>query len=106
MALAAPLFADPILFYIQLVILVAALVTEVVAFVSCLTQRPDAFQAISTLPKGMWLALLGGSMLVSLLLASPSPVGIFGMIALSAALVYLVDIRPALRDAVNGTGSW
>jgi len=106
MALAVADFAHPIMQAIYVVLLIGSLITEMTAFVSCLTQRPDAFAAISTLPKGMWLALLGGSMLVSLLLASFNPVSIFGAIALCAALVYLVDIRPALRDAVNGTGSW
>jgi hypothetical protein len=28
------------------------------------------------------------------------------MIAVAAALVYLLDLRPALRDAVDGHGSW
>jgi hypothetical protein len=103
---AAPLFADPIMLVVGLVLTIAAVITEIVAFVHCLTQRHDAFAAINTLSKGIWLALLGGSMFLSLLLGFNPVTSIFGIIGLVAALVYLLDIRPALRDAVNGAGGW
>jgi hypothetical protein len=90
MAIAAPLFVDTVVFWINRLLLIFALVIEVVSFVHCLIQRPDAFPAINTLPKAGWLALIGGSMLVTLLSGS----------------VYLLDVRPALRDAAAGGGPW
>jgi len=100
----APLFYDVVVRYIDLTLLIGALVIEVVSFGHCLVQRPDGFPAINTLPKGGWLALTGGAILVTLL--SLSAVGILGMIAIAIAGVYLLDIRPALRDAVDGHGPW
>jgi hypothetical protein len=32
--------------------------------------------------------------------------GLFGLIAITVAAVYLLDIRPALRDAIDGHGPW
>jgi uncharacterized protein DUF2516 len=105
MGLAAPLVADQVVFYTNLVILLTTLVVQIIAFVHCLTQRADGFVAVGTLPKGAWLAILLGSILLNLLLWTTSVVG-FSILVLSAALVYLLDVRPALHDAVDGTGSW
>jgi hypothetical protein len=104
MAIAAPNFVDPIIGWVNLLLLVFVLLIEVAAFGHCLLQRPDAFAAIGTLPKGAWLALIGGSVLVTLL--SRSALGILGLIAITIAAVYLLDVRPALRDAIDGRGSW
>jgi len=104
MAIAAPLFVDTVVLWINRLLLIFALVIEVVSFVHCLVQRPDAFPAINTLPKAGWLALIGGSMLVTLL--SGSVIGILGLVAITVAAVYLLDVRPALRDAAAGGGPW
>ena len=73
-------------------------------FVHCLVQRPDAFPAIGTLSKGIWLAMIGVPPLVYA--AHSTAFGILGLIAITIAAVYLLDVRPALRDAVEGDGSW
>lgn len=96
----------PIMLIIGIAITAAAMITEIVAFFHCVTQRADAFAAINTLSKGLWLALLGGSILLSLLTSFNPAASFIGAIGLIAALVYLLDIRPALRDAVNGAGPW
>jgi len=101
----APLFYGLVVGYINLALLVFALVIEVVSFGHCLVQRPDAFPAINTLPKGGWLAMTGGAVLVTLLSLSVTR-NILGLIAVAVAGVYLLDIRPALRDAVDGHGPW
>lgn len=104
MAVAAPNFYQPIIAWVDLLLLIFCLLVEVAAFGHCLLQRPDAFSAIGTLPKGAWLAMLGGSVLVTLL--SQSSLGILGLIAITIGLVYLLDVRPALRDVIDGRGSW
>jgi Protein of unknown function (DUF2516) len=102
-ALAAINFAYPVTYWFQLTLNVVILVIELFAFVNCATQRADAFSTVSSISKGGWLALTGGALLFTLLLGFFS---LFGMIAVAAALVYLLDIRPALRDAVDGHGPW
>src|SRR5438067_11548900 len=99
----APHFVGPIITWVQGILLLVILVVEIVAFVNCLTQRAEAFPVVGSISKGGWLAITGGSLFFTLILGPAfiiGPFGIFGMIAVAAALVYLLDVRPALRDAV------
>jgi hypothetical protein len=104
MASAAPLFFADVTTVVGLTLLILAVVIELAAFGHCLLQRTEAFTAIGTLSKGIWLALTGGAVLVTLL--SLSALSIFGLIAITIAAIYLLDVRPALRDAVDGHGPW
>jgi hypothetical protein len=108
MALAAPLFYGLVRDYIDLVLWLFCLVVEVAALLHCVVQRAEAFPAIGTMSKTAWLALIGGGLLLTAI--SPyllgGPIGIFALIAIGIAAVYLLDVRPALRDAVDGHGSW
>lgn len=81
------------------------LVIGVAAFVHCLMQRADAFPAIGTLSKVAWLLLIGVTFLLALLLRAGG-LGLFSLIAAGVALVYLLDVRPALRDVSGGRGPW
>lgn len=104
-AVTAVQFAGPIVQWVKLLILIFAVVIEVTAFVHCLLQRPDAFRAVGSLSKGLWLALTGGSVFLSLLVVR-SPTGIIGLIGIIAAAVYLLDVRPAIRNLSGGIGGW
>ena len=104
MVSAAPLFYQDVQYIIDRVLLVFALVVQGVALVHCITQRSDAFPAIGTLPKGAWIAILGVCLLLTLL--GFGPLSIFGLIGISAALVYLLDVRVGLRDLSDGKGFW
>jgi hypothetical protein len=94
--------------YISIVVWIFCLVLGAAAFLHCVVQRNDAFAAIGTMSKSIWLALIGGGEL----LTAVSPqlglgfLGIFPLISAGIFCVYLLDIRPALRDAVDGHGSW
>ena len=101
---AAPLFFLQVRNSIDYALLVIALIIEAFAFINCLTQRSDAFGAIGTLSKGLWLALTGVSLLVTVL--SQYALGLLGFIAITIAAVYLLDVRPALRDAADGPSNW
>ncbi|GAB3797276.1 DUF2516 family protein [Micromonospora zhanjiangensis] len=103
-ATAAPIFFANVRYVIDVVLLVFALIVQGVAFVHALTQRSDAFPAIGTLPKGGWLIILGLSMVLTLFLFGP--ISIFGLIGITAALVYLLDVRVGLRDLTDGKGFW
>src|SRR4051794_25575376 len=95
-----------VLSVINFVISAFALVISVISFVHCLLQRSDAFTAIGTLTKGLWAALLGGATLLSffevLNRGDRKTIGIFGLFAIVASAIYLLDVRPGLRDASNG----
>jgi hypothetical protein len=107
MASAAPLFYITVQQYLDLVLLIAFLAVEAVAFLNCLTQRSDAFPVVGSLSKIAWVAILAACLIFTAVCARPGGgLSIFGFAAITATLVYLLDVRPALRDAVNGTGSW
>jgi len=104
---AAPIFYVDVQFFVTWAILIVFLVIEVVAFVNCITQRADAFPIVGSLSKTAWLAILGGATLVTLVCSLPyNSISIFGFAAITAAAIYMLDVRPALRDAAEGTGSW
>ena len=103
MVSSAPLFFRDVQFYIDVLVVIGSMVVQAVAFIHCVTQRGDGFQAIGTLPKGAWLAILAVCMVLTLLLGAT---GIFGLVGAAAALIYLLDVRPGLRDLSDGKGFW
>jgi hypothetical protein len=104
MAYSAPIFYGAVQSYIDLVIMIFSLIVQAVALIHCLTQRGDGFQAIGTLPKGAWAAILAVCIVLTLLFSQP--IGIFGLIGVAAALIYLLDVRPGLKDLSDGKGFW
>lgn len=108
MVSAAPIFYAEVETYISIVVWIFCLVLGAAAFLHCVVQRTDAFPAIGTMSKSVWLALIGGGELLTAV--SPNLglgyLGIFPLISAGIFAVYLLDIRPALRDAVDGHGSW
>lgn len=106
MALAAP-FYENVTGWVTTAILVVFLVIEVIAFVNCLTQRADAFPVVGKLSKNAWVAILGGATLLTLLCTiSGNIISIFALASITATAIYMLDVRPALRDATSGSGSW
>ena len=98
MASSAPIFYAAAVGYINLLILIFSLVVQAVALIHCLTQRGDGFQAIGTLPKGAWAAILAICIVLTLLVSSA--------VGIAAALIYLLDVRPGLKDLSDGKGFW
>jgi hypothetical protein len=104
---AAPIFYGVVAFYLTVGILLVFLLIDLYAFVNCLTQRADAFPVVGSLTKQAWLAILGAAVLVTLVCSLFGQGGTFlGFVGVTAAAIYLLDVRPALRDTSNGTGSW
>jgi hypothetical protein len=100
----APIFYTTVTGYVAIVLLAVALVVEIWAFAHVVTRRSSAFAAVGSIPKGAWVALTGGALVLTLLFGVVRSA--LGAIAVAIALVYLLDVRPALRDAVDGRGSW
>jgi 4-amino-4-deoxy-L-arabinose transferase-like glycosyltransferase len=84
-------------------ITIFTLVLGVVAFIHCAIQRSDAFPAIGTLQKPAWLAIIGIATVLALMSRGWL---LFNLIAIGASTLYLLDVRPGLRDITNGRGSW
>ncbi len=94
-----PLLALPGL--IGLVLGLAALFLQGFAFVHCLVQRPDAFPAAGKWTKTGWAVVTGIAVPLTWF---AGVVSIFGTAALIASIVYLVDVRPAVREISGGRG--
>lgn len=88
--------------YVDLALTVFTLIVEVISFVHCMFQRREAFPALGTLPKGIWLALTGGAAVLTLLLGLSPSTSMIGLIGLIAGAVYLLDVKPRLRDLTDG----
>jgi hypothetical protein len=78
----------------------ALLIFAVFAFVDAATYREDAYRAASKNNKGFWLIILG---LAGLVMKFFSIISFLPIIGLIAVIVYMVDVRPALRQ-VSGRG--
>ena len=114
----APIFYNTVIDWTYNVVLYVTLAIELFALVHCVTRKPAGFLAVGNVPKIGWVAMVGGSFLFSLLAAGSRAtiiggggdgLGILTLVALAAfivTLIYLLDVRPALRDATNGRGSW
>ena len=94
---------------IYFLLALVALALEVWAFFDCLRHKANAFEAVSKRTKTFWLALTGGAMPWACSPCSgrrrrwpPGPAGTFGLAAVTAASVYLADVRPAVKDAGRG----
>jgi hypothetical protein len=74
------------------------------ALIDAATRPPAAFVAAGKQTKQIWLAILGVSLVVCLL-GLGGFLGILGAVIAVAAIVYLVDVRPAVRGMRPG-GPW
>jgi hypothetical protein len=97
-----PFWVDDVTLAINKVLLVIVVGVEIWALVHCVLQRADAFTAAGKLSKGAWLGINVLAIFFTLVFGS---LGIFGLIAIIAALVYLLDVRPAVREITEGGGS-
>ncbi|MEU6088798.1 DUF2516 family protein [Streptomyces sp. NPDC047085] len=64
-------------------------------------RREDAFRAADKQNKVFWLIILGIALVVSYLFSLLSILPIAGVIA---SIVYIVDVRPALKQVGGGNG--
>ncbi|NEB40122.1 DUF2516 family protein [Streptomyces sp. SID14515] len=79
----------------------AMLVLAVVAFVFAATAREDAYRAADKKKKSFWLIILGIAVAVNLLPTSLFFLQIAGVVA---SIVFMVDVRPALKEVSGGGG--
>lgn len=87
---------------IDTILLIAVLASQIWALVHCLLQRADAFPAAGKLTKWAWVGIIALAILFTLLFGTR---GILGLVGVVAGLVYLLDVRPAVREIADG-GGW
>jgi membrane protein DedA with SNARE-associated domain len=87
-------FALPTLF--GSIITIALFVLQGWAFIDALSRRADAFVAADKMTKQAWLIILGLALVAHLLFWSPA--SILNLVGAVAAIVYLVDARPAMQS--------
>ncbi|MGP4015151.1 DUF2516 family protein [Saccharopolyspora sp. 5N708] len=83
--------------WILTVIWLAGIPVGVFAFVHAALQRADAFTAVDKLNKLAWVGITGAAALL-LIVSYQGPYGIIWIAGLVAALVYIVDVRPRLKE--------
>lgn len=79
--------------YVSLAVYFVLLVIKIFAFVNALLYSAESYVAADKLNKPTWCILLGIAVVLQLL---PLPLTIINLAMTVAALVYLVDVRPAL----------
>ena len=85
------------------VVLYGTLVLALWAFVDAVIRPAAAFVAAGKLTKPGWMAITG---IAAMVLYFRGPLDFFGLPAVVAAVVYLVDVRPAVRGLRRGNSSW
>ncbi len=96
--------------WINRVLVFVMLVLQVWALVDCATRSAQAFPTVNKLTKPVWLAITIGAFAVSGLIVSlyrpwfSAGLNPISLIAVVAALVYLADVRPAVREVSGGSG--
>ncbi len=68
-------------------------------------QPAPAFVAAGKLTKPIWLGILAASLLI-VVVGLGGILGIFGIMVAVASIVYLVDVRPAVREMRPGNGPY
>jgi hypothetical protein len=92
--------------FVFLALGVLAFIAQIVALIDALRNRPDAFVAAGKQTKQRWAIILGIATAIGFISFNGviiSPLNLLNIIAFVAAAVYLVDVRPALRQ-VTGRG--
>lgn len=80
---------------------VALLFFAAFAFVDAAIRREDAYRAAGKRTKPFWLIVLGLSAVVIAIMPILSILPIAGLVG---TIVYMVDVRPAVREITGGSG--
>jgi hypothetical protein len=92
------------LFWFFEVLMLAALVVEAWAFIDAVRRPAGAFTAAGKQTKPLWLLILGVAAVLGLasLAYRLSLVSILPIVAFVAAAIYMVDVRPKVREFKGG----
>ncbi|MCU1689489.1 MAG: uncharacterized protein JWN61_739 [Pseudonocardiales bacterium] len=91
--------------WLLFVVWIGVFVLQIWALADCVTRSSAAFTAAGKLSKPAWLGITAFSVLVSGWLRLTSSGLILVLIGIVASLVYLADVRPAVRQ-ISGPSRW
>lgn len=97
--LSVPSNPSALLFFVVGLVILAV---ELWALVDASTRPAAAYPAADKRTKPFWAGILAAALLLSFLFGGTS---LFGIVGIVAAIVYLVDVRPAVRSMRPG-GPW
>lgn len=83
---------------------IIVLIVEAFAFIDAARRPAQAYIAADKQTKNLWLVLLGLAVVLNLAFGR-GVLSIFVIVGLIAALVYLLDVRPAVRSVQGHGGS-
>lgn len=81
--------------WIALTLTLGLLLVKAFALLDAVRRPPEVFVAADKQTKNLWLLLLGLAVAADVLLGGPF--GLINLLGTVAALVYLADVRPAVR---------
>lgn len=81
---------------VTLVLALALFGVKAMAFVDATTRQSEVFPAAGKQTKGFWMLILGLFLVEHLIFWNV--LGLLSLIGTIAALVYLLDVRPAVRE--------
>jgi O-antigen/teichoic acid export membrane protein len=89
--------------YFFVALSIAAFIAEAWAFIDAIMRPAQAFAAAGKQTKPIWLIILGVAFVLGLYTAAYGGVtSILAVIAFVAAAIYLVDVRPKVREFKRG----
>lgn len=98
---------EPVIVAITYALEIGAAILGVFAVVDAGSRRPDAFAAADKQTKGTWSGITAACAVVSvlgLLVQGPfTALGLLWLAALIGELVYVLDVRPKLREVQRGS---
>ncbi|MCD0450255.1 DUF2516 family protein [Actinocorallia sp. API 0066] len=85
---------------------IVAFIMEAFSLVDVLRRPAEAFPAAGKQTKKLWLIILGFATLFGFAAATLylNQLGIFAIAAFIASVIYLADVRPALKEYGSGGG--
>jgi hypothetical protein len=92
--------------YFFVALAVAAFVVEAWAFIDAITRPTQAYTAAGKQTKPIWLIILGVAVAIGLYAAAyGGAIGFLSVAAFVAAAIYLVDVRPKIKEFHKGRGT-
>ncbi len=90
--------------YLTMALWVALLVLKAFAFGDVVMRPKEAFPAADKQTKVLWSILVGLALLMHLIPMFSSPLSLFNIAGTTAAAVYVVGVRPAVKEVGGRRG--
>lgn len=88
--------------WINLILFAGSCALRLWAIVDCAFRKASAFPAVNKLTKLAWLAITVISGVLGTVFLISAPLNPIALVSVIVALVYLTDVRPAVREVSGG----